>query len=132
MRALIYLTIFVLSGIWFSSCRSIQYVPVETIKEKIEYRDRLQRDSVHILDSIFMWSKGDTVFKDRWRIEYRDRLLRDTTYIEKTDSIQIPYPVERKLSWWESVKIETGGIAVGAIIVLLLIIVWLVYKNRHK
>ena len=121
-----------LSVICFSSCRSIQYVPVETIKEKIEYRDRLQRDSIHILDSIFMWSKGDTVFKDRWRIEYRDRLIRDTTYINQTDSIPIPYPVERKLSWWESVKIETGGIAVGGIIVLLLIITWLVYNNRHK
>ena len=121
-----------LSVIWFSSCRSIQYVPMETVKEKIEYRDRLQRDSIHVFDSIFMWSKGDTVFKDRWRIEYRDRLMRDTTYIEKTDSIQVPYPVEHKLSWWESVKIEIGGIAVGAIIVLLLIIVWLVYKNRHK
>ena len=78
-----------LSVIWFSSCRSIQYVPMETVKEKIAYRDRLQRDSIHILDSIFMWSKGDTVFKDRWRIEYRDRLMRDTTYIEKTDSIQV-------------------------------------------
>ena len=131
MKAFTYLTILLLSAIWLTSCRT-QHIPVETVKTKTEYRDRWLRDSIHVHDSIFMWMKGDTVFRDRWHTEYRDRLLRDTTYIEKTDSIQVPYPVERKLSWWESVKIETGGIAVGGIIVLLLIIVWLVYKNRHK
>ena len=131
MKALIYLTIFVLSEIWLSSCRT-QHVPVETIKTEIKYRDRWLRDSTYVHDSIYIREKGDTIFIERWHTKYKDRLLRDTTYVEKTDSIQVPYPVERKLSWWESVKIEIGGIAVGVIIVLLLIMIWLIYKNRHK
>lgn len=132
MKALMNLLIFLLVAVSFSSCRSTRYIPVETIKEKVEYRDRLQRDSIHVLDSIFLWARGDTVFRDRWRTEYRDRLIRDTTYIHRTDSIQISYPVERNNSWWESVKLEVGGLAIGAIIVMLFITIWLAYKNRKR
>lgn len=132
MKALMNLLIFLLAAVCFSSCRSTRYIPVETIKEKVEYRDRLQRDSIHVLDSIFLWARGDTVFRDRWRTEYRDRLIRDTTYIHRTDSIQISYPVERNNSWWESVKLEVGGLAIGAIIVMLFITIWLAYKNRKR
>lgn len=126
------LLIFLLAAVSFSSCLSTRYIPVETIKEKVEYRDRLQRDSIHVLDSIFLWTKGDTVFRDKWRTEYRDRLIRDTTYIHRTDSIQISYPVERNNSWWESVKLEVGGLAIGAMIVMLFITICLAYKNRKR
>ncbi|MDD3037144.1 hypothetical protein [Bacteroides sp.] len=133
MKALIYLTIFLMSGIWFTSCRSTQYVPVETIKTEVQYKDRLQRDSIHVLDSVFMLVKGDTVFRDRYRIEYRDKLIRDTTYIHKTDSVQVPYLVEKKLSRWQSVKLELGGWAFGIIVLFALLIVgWLVYRLRKK
>ncbi|MDD3038598.1 hypothetical protein [Bacteroides sp.] len=133
MKALIYLIIFLMSGVWFASCRSTQYVPVETIKTEVQYKDRLQRDSIHVLDSVFMLVKGDTVFRDRYRIEYRDKLIRDTTYIHKTDSVQVPYPVEKKLSRWQSIKMELGGWALGIIIVFGLVIIgWMVYRIRKK
>lgn len=121
-----------MTAIWFASCRSVQYVPVESVRTEIEYRDRWQRDSIHVRDSIMIRGKGDTVFVDRWHAEYKDRLLRDTTYIYRTDSVQVPYPVERNLTWWQNVKQETGGIAIGAIIILLFVIVWLVYKKRKR
>lgn len=132
MKRLIYLIILLTLAICLTSCRSVQYVPVESVRTEIEYRDRWQRDSIHVQDSIVIQSKGDTVFRDRWHTLYKDRLLRDTTYIYRTDSIQVPYPVERNLTWWQNVKQETGGIVIGAIIVLLFVIVWLVYKKRKR
>ena len=132
MKQLIIIAIFLMVGIWFTSCKSIQYVPVETVKTNTEYRDRLQRDSIHIKDSVLMFIKGDTVFRDRWHTEYRDKLIRDTINITDTIKTEVPYPVEKKLTRWQAFKMDVGGIAIGAIIVLLIIIIWLVYKKRNK
>lgn len=115
-----------------SGCTAVKYVPVESVRTEIEYRDRWQRDSIHVRDSVVVQGKGDTVFVDRWHTYYKDRLLRDTTYIYKTDSVQVPYPVEKALTRWQSVKQEIGGIAMGGIIALCLIIVWLIRKNKKR
>lgn len=88
------------------SCRSVKYVPVESIKTKTEYIDRLKRDSIHVLDSVFMLVKGDTVFRDRWRIEYRNLYIKDTVNVQVRDTIREPYPVEiikhkvPRTIWW--------------------------------
>lgn len=132
MRRLVYFLIILLTlAIWLSSCRT-KYVPIESVQTEIEYRDRWQRDSIHVHDSIVIQSNGDTIFRDRWHTLYKDRLLRDTTYIYRTDSIQVPYPIERELTWWQSVKQETGGIAIGVMIALCFIIIYLIWKNRNK
>lgn len=117
------LSLLILSLIAFS-CRSIQYVPVETVKTETEYVDRWRRDSVHVRDSVFVLVKGDTVYIDKYKTIYKDRIFRDTTYIERIDTTSIPYPVEKQLTRWQSVKMEAGGFALGgmAIILLLLII----------
>lgn len=128
MRAITYIILFIIV-VLYSSCRT-QYIPVESIVTRTEYKDRVQRDSVHVHDSIYIREKDDTVFIDRWHTEYKDRLLRDTTCINKTDSIQIPYPVERKLSRWESFKLQVGEIAIGVIIGLLLIVAWMIRRNK--
>ena len=118
-----------LLSLLFSSCRSVQFVPVETVKETIEYRDRILRDSIHVLDSVMMTIKGDTVLRDRWRIVYKDRLVRDTTYVYRTDSVQIPYPVEKTLSRWERFKIGLGGWALGGALLLMMIVGCRIYKR---
>lgn len=117
------LSLLILALIAFS-CRSIQYVPVETVKTETEYVDRWRRDSVHVRDSVFVLVKGDTVYIDKYKTIYKDRIFRDTTYIERIDTTSIPYPVEKQLTRWQSVKMEAGGFALGgmAIISLLLII----------
>lgn len=117
------LSLLILSIIVFS-CRSIQYVPVGTVKTETEYVDRWRRDSVHVRDSVFVLVKGDTVYIDKYKTIYKDRIFRDTTYIERIDTTRIPYPVEKQLTRWQSLKMEAGGFAIGgmAIIFLLLII----------
>lgn len=65
------------------------YVPLESVRT--EYRDRLQRDSVHLYDSVFLKLKGDTVWFEKYKYIYRDRLRTDTVAL--SDTISIPYPV---------------------------------------
>ena len=98
--------IIILIALSIFSCRSIQYVPVETVKTEKEYIDKIKRDSIYVRDSVFVLVKGDTVFRDKYRIVYRDRLMRDTVNISKTDSIPVPCPVEvvknkvPGIMWW--------------------------------
>lgn len=130
MKRLIYiLIVFLTSGICFTSCRSI-YVPIETVKHDSIYISKVLHDSIYQRDSIYVDRKGDTVliYKDRYLYKYKN--LIDTMYINRIDSIQVPFPVERELSWWESVKQEIGGIAIGVIGALLFIIVWLIRRKK--
>ncbi len=89
MKILIVLILLLLSG-----CKSVKYIPVESVKIEKEYIDKWKRDSVHVRDSVFVLVKGDSVFKDRYRIVYKDRHSRDTAYVSKVDTIQVAYPVE--------------------------------------
>jgi len=123
---------FLMSGIWLSSCRT-QYVPVETVRTEYKTRDSIRVDSVYQQDSVYVLVKGDTIYQYRYKYLYKYQYLNKTDTVIKTDSVQIPYPVEKKLSRWQSIKIELGGWAFGLIVVMALIIVgWLVYKWRKK
>ena len=88
----------------FSGCKSkTLYVPVESVKT--EYRDRLLKDSIHILDSVFVYSRNDTVFLNKYQKIYKDKLVKDT--VNLTDTIRVPYPVKgdtievNKLKWYQ-------------------------------
>lgn len=107
----------------FTSCKSkTAYVPVETIKT--EYKERLRVDSIYKYDSIFQdrYMKGDTVFITKEKYKYLDKIkiVRDSVF--KTDSISVPYPVEKQLSKWEKVKMDAGCWAIGVASCLLIIL----------
>lgn len=115
------------------SCRTVKYVPVETVKVDTTYINKLQRDSIYMLDSVYVKEKGDTVLIEKYKYLYRDKLVRDTLYMAKTDSIQVPYPVEKVLTRWQQLKLELGGWAFGIIIMSsLAFIIWIVYKFKRK
>lgn len=112
------------------SCLSVKYVPVETVKTDSIYINKILRDSVYQRDSIYIHDKGDTIFVEKYQYLYVDKLIQDTLYISRADSIQIPYPVEKALTKWESIKLELGGWVFVIIIVLILITVsYLVYRT---
>lgn len=49
----------------------------------------------------------------------------------KTDSVPVPYPVERKLSRWEQAKMDFGGEAIVALVIIVIAAVaWLIKKFR--
>lgn len=115
------------------SCRTVKYVPVETVKVDTTYINKSQRDSIYMLDSVYVKEKGDTVLIEKYKYLYRDKLVRDTLYMAKTDSIQVPYPVEKVLTRWQQLKLELGGWAFGIIIMASLVfIIWIVYKFKRK
>ena len=101
-HAVIWMVIYIVSAVVialaFCSCKT-KVVTVEKVRTDTKYVTKLQRDSIHIHDSIFVnqWQKGDTVYqvRDRWHVEWRDRLLHDTIYKSIVDSIPVPYPVEK-------------------------------------
>ena len=114
-----------------SGCRSVKYVPVEVIKTDTTYINKVQRDSIYQLDSIYIRDKGDTVLITKTKYIYRDKLVRDTVYVSRADSVQVPYPVERQLTRWEQFRLDVGGWAIGIVIIVILIVVgYMIYKLR--
>lgn len=123
-----------------TGCTKTVYVPTETVRT--EYRDRaveaLRVDTVALRDSVAVYVSDDTVkitkYRERWRTRIVER--HDTATIVKTDSVAIPYPVERKLTRWEQTKQDIGGMAIGAIGVAVLAVAvwlaWIVYKKRRR
>jgi hypothetical protein len=111
----------------FGSCATTKYVPVETIKTDTVYQSKVKHDSVHVRDSIYVkeWQKGDTIFvnRDRWRIEYLSKEVHDTIYKSKVDSVAVPYPVEKELTWWQRQKIAFGELAMVILVGLLCFVV---------
>lgn len=117
------------------------------------------RDSIAVRDSIVLRfnEAGDLVSKER----YRDRIQKsDHTslsennkqteitrqYIDSLltaqkselmsmieESQQVPVPVERKLSKWEQLKQEIGGVSIGILVVIVVVaVIWLIKKIRNQ
>lgn len=128
MKNLLYIILLMLA-ICLTSCRSIKYVPVETVKTEYKTRDSIRFDSIYEHDSIFLFVKGDTVYKEKYRYKYRYLTINKTDTVMLTDSVQIPYPVEKQLTRWQQMKIELGGWAVGVIVILSIVLIVKLFKN---
>ena len=131
MRKLIYIIILLASAIWFTSCRNVHYVPVESVRTEYQTRDSIRIDSIYQQDSIYTLVKGDTVYQYKYKYLYRYLTTNRTDTILKHDSIPIPYPVEKQLSRWQTIKMELGGWAFGIIILFTLIIIGqIIFKSK--
>lgn len=120
-------------GMTLGSCVHYKYVPIETIKTEYITRDSLRIDSTYVHDSIFIREKQDTVFKDVYKYIYKYQYITTTDTVIKTDSIQVPYPVEKQLTKWQQIKMDFGGLTMGACIGLLLLFIgYIIYVKRFK
>lgn len=128
MKNLLYIILLMLA-ICLTSCRSIKYIPVETVKTEYKTRDSIRFDSIYEHDSIFLVVKGDTVYKEKYRYKYRYLTINKTDTVMLTDSVQIPYPVEKQLTRWQQMKIELGGWAVGVIVILSIVLMLKLFRN---
>lgn len=128
MKNLLYIILLMLA-ICLTSCRSIKYVPVESVKMEYKARDSIRFDSIYEHDSIFLFVKGDTVYKEKYRYKYRYLTINKTDTVMLTDSVQIPYPVEKQLTRWQRMKIELGGWAVGVIVILSIVLMLKLFRN---
>ena len=134
----LYLTIAMVLCFTLTGCTSVRYVPVESVTHDSIYISKLERDSIHVHDSIYLEVKqqADTIIKTKYvqKVVYRDALRTDTFFIERVDSVQVPYPVERKLTKWESVKMDIGGIAIGGVVVMVIgaALGWIIKRKRNN
>ena len=131
MKLLLNFIIILLTAAICSGCRTIEYYPLETVRIDTVYVNKQRVDSVMVRDSVHIIEKGDTVteFRLKYIYKYKDRT--DTLYISKTDTISVPYPVEKQLTKWQQTKVNYGGWAMGVILVFILIAVGcMVYKLK--
>lgn len=122
---------FVLLAVCSCSPR-VRYVPVETVKHDSVYLNSARVDSVFVKDSTFVFHKGDTVTEYRYKYVYKYRDRTDTAYVTRQDTIRVPYPVEveKRLTLWQHVKVQLGGVAMAGF-VLLVVVGCLVYRLRR-
>lgn len=132
------LLLVIISSILLSSlagCKSVQYVPVETVRTDSVFVDRYLRDSIYQRDSVFInqWTAGDTVYQDKivYKYIYRDKVKYDTVAILRSDTVRVPFSVDRELSKWEQIRLDVGGWAIGVVIITILIVIsCMVYKLK--
>lgn len=119
-----------------TGCRTVKFVPVPEYHTIYKTRvDTVQRwDSVYFRDSVYIAAKGDTVFltKTHWRERFRNVYHVKVDTVMQRDSIRVPYPVEKPLTWWQRRKMDLGGLAMGAVAVLVILVILKVTKIVHN
>lgn len=132
-----YIYTIILFMMLLTSCQSVKYVPVESIRTETKNVDKLvqKHDSIYLHDSVSSYIKGDTVFLSKYQTKYVNKYIfgTDSVYFNKTDSIRVPYPIEKKLTRWQKVEMNTGRITIITLIVLVLSsIVYIFVKDKIK
>lgn len=108
-----------------TSCKTVETVRVPEVHTDTLIQTKWRTDSVVMRDSVIIVESGER--RVERVVQWRDRVrtVTDTTYICRTDSVAVPYPVEKKLSKWEQAKVDYGGYALVAVIILLALAIWL-------
>jgi len=122
--AVLAFTAFLVLVFVLSSCGTTRTI-VKEGEGRTEYVDRFRehRDSIYLHDSVYIHSKGDTVYQERWHTRIRDRTVRDTVYIQKVDSIYVDRQVKKTSGIAEiSYTLRLLGCAAVVIAVLLFIL----------
>jgi hypothetical protein len=114
------------------SCTSVKYVPVETVKTDSVRVVDVQRDSIHILDSVFVREKNDTVYLTRWKTVYKEHLKTDTIVEVRVDSINTVVEVEKKLTKVQQLKMDVGAGVLYAMPILIAVGFFLLYRKLKK
>ena len=111
----------VLLALMLAGCRGVKVVTEvqhDTIyRTRTEYQDRVQRDSVYVYDSVMVYQRGDTIYRDRWHVRESVKESRDTLY--KTDTLYRTQYVEKvaekprkRATWWIWLCIGAGAAVV--------------------
>ena len=107
--------------ILFGSCTTTQYVPVIENHTDTLIQTKVLRDSVWLHDSIHVMERGDTMLIEKWHTRYVTKETHDTTYVSKTDSVPVPYPVEvqvpAELTWWQQTRLHLANVLLWALLI---------------
>ena len=137
MRLSLVLTILIV----LTGCKTIEYVPIETVTTKVDsiYINKVQVDSIFERDSIYInqYTYGDTVYRDKIKFiyRYRDKLRIDTLHHWHVDSVLVEQTrvieVDKPPSKWQSFLHYLGIFALATIVVLIVIVIlWLIRRFK--
>lgn len=133
-------------------CKQVKYVPVKEVRT-VELQqnglfgsngfhgvDESTKVTIHDSVVVVVNQQGEEVSRKEWHEKETDREYREkyeelmamyeSLLSEKTDTVTVPYPVERKMTKWERTKDDWGGWAMLAVVVLSLAVVWLVRSGK--
>ncbi len=113
----------------FVNCTT-KYVPVEVVKlDSVRVVD-VRRDSIHVLDSVIVAGKNDTVYLTRWRIEYREALRVDTFIDFRRDTTVVTKDVEKRLTKVQELEMNIGNGVLWALPIM--IALYILYRQFLK
>lgn len=107
-----------------AGCTRVQYVPVESVRTDSVFVYRNVTSALTIKDSVYIDKTRDTVRVVTYKYVGERYSKTDTVYINKTDSVAVPYPVERELGKWEQAKMDYGGKAIGLLAVAVFVTIY--------
>ena len=133
MKMISRLIVAILAGLSLWGCKPYKVAQRETVIKDSLYIVQRMIDRVLIRDSVYERHVHDTVYKYKERETVRYLAMRDTLYIERRDSVSVPYPVERQLTKWEATRMRLGDISLIVFIAgLLYVVVWLIKRRRKR
>ena len=122
----------------FCRCTTTKYVPITEYKDRVVVKtdSLLNTDSVYVHDSISVYIRGDTVFKDKYHLQYKDRYIvrnKSDTLIVR-DSIPYKVVVEKTLSKTDKAFLNIGKIASVFLFICILAFIGWIYRRvkLHK
>ena len=151
--SLIGIIIVTILSLLLSSCKTIQYVPVESHSIEHHYHNDTikEKDSVITEKTTFIKEADSALVASLGlKLKSNERAIlilqseiqklisekkesKTDTFI-KVDSVQVPYPVEKKLTKWQETKMEVGRIAIVVCIAvtIMLIVHWILKIKQRK
>lgn len=111
------------------SCSGVRYVPVETVRVETERVVDIQRDSIYVLDSVFVREAHDTVYITKWRVEYKKALRIDTFNVERIDTLNTIVEIEKKLTKVQQLKMDVGAGVLYAVPILMAVGLFVLYRK---
>ena len=132
MKMMSRLIVAILAGLSLLGCKPYKVAQRETVIRDSLYITQRMIDRVLIRDSVYERHVHDTIYKYKERETVRYLAMRDTLYIEKRDSVSVPYPVERQLTKWEAARMRLGDILLIIVNIGLIYVVICLIKRRRK
>ena len=126
------LFISILAGLSLLGCKPYKVAQRDTVVRDSLYITQRMIDRVLIRDSVYERHVHDTVYKYKERETVRYLAMRDTLYVERRDSVSVPYPVERELTKLEATRMRLGDILlVIANIGIIYVVIWMIRRRKR-
>lgn len=126
------LFIAILAGLSLLGCKPYKVAQRDTVVRDSLYITQRMIDRVLIRDSVYERHVHDTVYKYKERETVRYLAMRDTLYVERRDSVSVPYPVERELTKLEATRMRLGDILLVIVnIGIIYVVIWIIRRRKR-